>query len=583
VRPHDAGAAVGVQGVTKKEHALAALARGWSVIPLKPQSKIAAIDWKVYQERRASAEEVEAWWTAEPEYNIGIVCGRVSGIVVGDVDPRNGGSIVEMQQDAPSGYTVTTPGLGSHFYYRHPGGLVKKGKPRPGVDFQAEGSYVVGVGSYVNTPVYAGYYIQTADGDLSDPPSWLMKQEAKNDKAPSGSAEAWVASALSSGCAPGTRNDTLARLAGYFAGRRVPEDVCRALLVPWVLRQPGTGVTDSEAERTIGSIYAKENESRGDGATAGLLARADELVCDVSDLTFPEQAWIVQDFVAPGCLTEIVGKVKKGKSPLVYQLVAAVHKGEPFLDRPTVKNSVLILTEQLGGSLKATLARARLLGGTTGVYVMLKPNIRAAGSWANAVAVATQVCLRKNIQLIVVDTLSRLAGLTGESENQSGIVGLLDPFLPFRKSGGACIFVRHARKGQGDQPDDIADAARGSSAITGDMDIILNLAPVKDADVRKLSWQSRISDDPEDIFLEYQDGIYRIVQEPEGQHLKKANARLDQMKAALESGMDPKGITALMKHLGWSQHTVTKYRDMVLEERQFTQGAPEGGWNGVQG
>src|SRR5439155_1688108 len=200
------------------------------------------------------------------------------------------------------------------------------------------------------------------------------------------------------------------------------------------------------------------------------LRRADELVCDVTDLDFPEQLWIVRDFVAPGCMTEIVGKVKKGKSTFVYQMVKSIHTGTPFLNRACERNSVLVMTEQLGGSLKATLARAKLLGGATGVYVMLKPSIRAAGTWANAVAVATEVCARKGIQVMVIDTLSRLAGLTGESENQSGIVGLLDPFLPFRKSGGACIFIRHARKGSSDQPDDIADAARGSSAITGDMD-----------------------------------------------------------------------------------------------------------------
>jgi len=268
--------------LTKREHALAAAARGWSVIPLKPQTKLAAIKWEEFQTRRATNEEIEAWWAQWPEANIGIICGPISGVVVGDVDPRHGGSVVEMDRDAPSGFVVNTPGLGAHFYYRHPGGTVRKCKPRPGIDFQADGSYVVGVGSHVVTPAYAGVYTQVTEGPLTEPPAWLLKPEVKHEAPSSGGAgEAWVASALAGGCPPGTRNDTLARLAGYFAGRSLPMDVCCSVLVPWVLRQSGTGVSEAEASRTIESIYTREADSRrSNDPTAQVLARADELVCD---------------------------------------------------------------------------------------------------------------------------------------------------------------------------------------------------------------------------------------------------------------------------------------------------------------
>ena len=192
-----------------------------------------------------------------------------------------------MERDAPSGFVVNTPGLGAHFYYRHPGGSVRKCKPRPGIDFQADGSYVVGVGSHVVTPAYAGVYTQVTEGPLTEPPAWLLKPEVKHAESQNGPAEAWVASTLSQGCPPGTRNDTLARLAGYFAGRRVPEDVCCSVLVPWVLRQSGTGVTEVEARRTVESIYARENSGRRDNSEEAL-RRADELVCDVTDLDFPD-------------------------------------------------------------------------------------------------------------------------------------------------------------------------------------------------------------------------------------------------------------------------------------------------------
>ena len=41
----------------------------------------------------ASEDEVEESWGRWPSANIGIVTGRVSGIVVLDVDPRSGGGL----------------------------------------------------------------------------------------------------------------------------------------------------------------------------------------------------------------------------------------------------------------------------------------------------------------------------------------------------------------------------------------------------------------------------------------------------------------------------------------------------------
>ena len=42
----------------------------------------------------ASVEEakIRAWWTRWPDANVGIVTGEIAGIVVIDIDPRNGGN-----------------------------------------------------------------------------------------------------------------------------------------------------------------------------------------------------------------------------------------------------------------------------------------------------------------------------------------------------------------------------------------------------------------------------------------------------------------------------------------------------------
>ena len=37
-------------------------------------------------------EQIDKWWTEHPDANIGIATGQASGILVLDIDPRNGGT-----------------------------------------------------------------------------------------------------------------------------------------------------------------------------------------------------------------------------------------------------------------------------------------------------------------------------------------------------------------------------------------------------------------------------------------------------------------------------------------------------------
>jgi len=61
------------------ESALEAEARGSSVIPVFIKSKHPATLWKPYQTRRATPEQIRAWWGRTPDLNLGLVTGRISG------------------------------------------------------------------------------------------------------------------------------------------------------------------------------------------------------------------------------------------------------------------------------------------------------------------------------------------------------------------------------------------------------------------------------------------------------------------------------------------------------------------------
>jgi hypothetical protein len=119
--------------------ALAYRAFGCSVLPTIPGSKKPAVLWKEFQSRRASETEIREWYRVKPRAGVIIVCGRVSGIIVGDIDPRNGGDLELAKRF--TGPLAETPSGGLHGYFADHAPKVPA--LLPGVDLQGERSYVV--------------------------------------------------------------------------------------------------------------------------------------------------------------------------------------------------------------------------------------------------------------------------------------------------------------------------------------------------------------------------------------------------------------------------------------------------------
>ena len=126
------------------EKALEYCRRGWSVISLKPQSKESAIRWLPYQKRLAAEDELRKWWANQPEANVGIVTGQVSGIVVVDLDsPKAETVLKELLGEIPQTPTVQT-GKGKQLYFAYPGEPIpNKARVLPDVDIRGDGGYVV--------------------------------------------------------------------------------------------------------------------------------------------------------------------------------------------------------------------------------------------------------------------------------------------------------------------------------------------------------------------------------------------------------------------------------------------------------
>lgn len=153
--------------------ALAYAARGWSVIPLRPRDKRPLLDsWSPYQQQRATADQLQAWWTQWPDANVGLVAGAISGLVILDVDgPEGTKSLLTLTRVCPK-TCVSSTGKGKHLLFRHPGGSVRNfARKLPGLDLRGDGGYIVAPPSiHPNGKTYKWIM----EHDIAEVPDWLL-------------------------------------------------------------------------------------------------------------------------------------------------------------------------------------------------------------------------------------------------------------------------------------------------------------------------------------------------------------------------------------------------------------------------
>ncbi len=125
--------------------ALEFLAQGYSIIPLRPGEKKPMIPWEEFKSRKPTTEEVHRWFKGT-DNNIAIVTGEISGVAVVDCDSPE--AINYALERFPSQQRTATRN-GQHFWFRHPGKVVRNSVNLGGIkmDIRGDGGYVVAPGS----------------------------------------------------------------------------------------------------------------------------------------------------------------------------------------------------------------------------------------------------------------------------------------------------------------------------------------------------------------------------------------------------------------------------------------------------
>lgn len=199
-----------------------------------------------------------------------------------------------------------------------------------------------------------------------------------------------------------------------------------------------------------------------------------------------ERPWVVGGLLPLGGLALLAAKPKVGKSTLARELAVAVAKGEPFLGRDTLRGPVVYISlEDPAWHVQREFERLGAAGADLWIFEGPAPGE------ANKLLWETVEALRP--VLVIIDTAQRWLRVR-DLNDYAEVTGSTDAILRLVRGLGTCVLLTHHSPKV--RTDDVADAALGSTALFGSVDVGIFLQ--RDDTGRRYIWtRQRIPDVPD--------------------------------------------------------------------------------------
>jgi len=242
-----------------------------------------------------------------------------------------------------------------------------------------------------------------------------------------------------------------------------------------------------------------------------------------------EPPWIVHGYIADGAMTILAGKPKAGKSTFSLALIDAIANRASNYFGHAINGGPVVYVSEEGA---ATLSHK---AGGGDIRFATRDSAWPRPDWETLITAAVREAKRVSARLIAVDTFAAWAGLGPESEKDAGAIQrAMEPLVQATRTGLAVLLVVHTRKGGGEDGEGI----RGSSALAGAADIILELDRVQGAPPRqrKLLSLSRYPQTPGVLVIEHDatTGAWSVI----GEGADRGDAREITDRAALMAALD---------------------------------------------
>ena len=210
--------------------------------------------------------------------------------------------------------------------------------------------------------------------------------------------------------------------------------------------------------------------------------------------------WLWQGYLAPGNLTLLTSQWNSGKTTLLSVLLARRKSGGVLLGCEVKAGKTAVISEESPAHWQT---RGQHLDFGDGVCFFCRPFAGKphGDDWLALVTRLAELHQTHGLDLVVVDPLASF--LPGRDE--SNAAGMLDALMPLQRLSGqgmAILVLHHPRKGE-PAP---GQAARGSGALTGYVDIVVEMSLLSRADMedrrRLLRAWSRHEQTPREMVIE---------------------------------------------------------------------------------
>ena len=493
---------------SKLEVALTYASWGWKVLPVVPNGKVPATEHGVH-DATDDPEQIRAWFTSNPKLNVGIAAGQASGLVVYDIDPRNGGQDswdewTAKHGNLPDGITALTAGGGYHYLAAYQDGI-KSCKLLDGVDLLANGRYFVAYPSEIEGKTYQ--WEASSDpfdgvGPVSIPQEWLASMlPAKKERTASND----------SSIIKGNRNSGLTSLAGAMRSYGMSEaEILAALSVANETRCE-IPLPSSEIRQIAHSVSRYEPNSDVASSAALGAEAADQLLENLAapsgdyfltrGSSFIEEPsptkWIIKEWLAAHCVAMIFGPSGAGKSFIALDMACSIAAGIPWQGIKTKPGVVVYLAGEGNYGIRKRIASWAIEHQTTQLDNLLISNRpidldspRAAAEVIKLVRSITQ----EPISLLIVDTVNN--HMSGDENAAKDVRAMVNSCSTAASALGATtVFVHHTGVSETAQ-----GRERGSSAWRGGLDFSIYVSRTTDKAIKIEAKKVKDDKEPEPIY-----------------------------------------------------------------------------------
>lgn len=551
------------------EQALNYLERGFSIIPVRGKTCLLQ-SWSEYQTRKPTKEEVENWFFELNPTGIAIVTGKISRIVVLDVEKDADVSDI----DIPKTPTVKTGGGGYHYYFKHPGDseIQNSIRFRPNMDFKADGGYVIAPPSQHKSGTNYRWTFSPDKTAMGHVPSWLMKEISPKQV----QTKDWER--ILEGVPEGERHTYAVSLVGKLF-RHLPMDEWKTVALPLVEswnERNDPPLPEDELMQIVRSLSVKEataRELRENSKNADVVSSEDvDLIPvtlkDLLSRELPELQWTIEQLIPEGGLVVLSAPPSHHKTWLALYFAIQVAHGEMVFDRfKTKQGNVLFIEEDTGDRLITwRVQKLDPSNKNAPIKFLFRKGIKLENQ--KTVEKLMGLIKKENVGFIIFDSLIQLHN---QDENvNKDMAAVLAPLRKIADMGVSVLVLHHHRKESGNEDSvawkDRSQSLRGASAILGMLNSHLIIQ--RDNNNKSTLRQAKLWEQPEMNPLEFEVAdenervVIRCLGEKAPEKDKKTIVRETTLEILKEEHLTRNELVEQLKDVASQSYVATVIADM---------------------